>query len=634
MTTYAARIQFATAVSRPDDFIFSAKRYPEPDFIVCRNVDGSRASVYLENAWNFSAYHPEQKNSYLYFNCWDRELNSVQKALIDEAKWIVFLLIYMKRGQPLSYGTLSNYLKHLKPLMRYCSERSICLSAVLSDAIILRELCSGGDTGKLGTLVPLLKFLYELGDDVVGFPVLGVSATVELQAMFREYTSSLKQHAPIPTRIYSSVITTLSTLLQEFETVSEAVLEVAAFCLANSTNRATWGLAAGMLEERGLAEYFKSRGVGLGVHGLSSLISETLYAAVLQVQCFTGMRSAEVRSLSYDCLTIETRDGRDHYIIRGHTTKLNHGRKKEARWVTSNRGKQAVHLAQKIAKVMRFGVPKSDDYLIVNTLLGGNTSQGKQPLTLILKNFPNLQQRLCLPIAEGDIQELENIDPHRAWRSEDDYQIGAPWPLRGHQFRRSLALYAQRSGIVTLPTLRRQLQHITEEMSRYYARGSAFATDFIGSQKDHIGIEWRKTQPISQYLGYAASVIFSDDELFGGHGNWIKHRLKGGDIILHDRKVTLERFKKGQMAFRETAIGGCVSTQACDSGILDVLDLACLKKGCKNLVGSPKKLERAIAVQRKRVAALEALSPVSPEYRSERSDLEVLLSAKDSLATF
>ena len=61
-------------------------------------------------------------------------------------------------------------------------------------------------------------------------------------------------------------------------------------------------------------------------------------------------------------------------------------------------------------------------------------------------------------------------------------------------------MYAHRSGLVTLPTLKRQLQHITQEMSMYYARGSAFAKGFIDTDKTHFAKEWAEAQGLSGYL--------------------------------------------------------------------------------------------------------------------------------------
>ncbi|MDZ7921694.1 hypothetical protein [Rhodoferax sp.] len=132
-----------------------------------------------------------------------------------------------------------------------------------------------------------------------------------------------------------------------------------------------------------------------------------------------------------------------------------------------------------------------------------------------------------------------------------------------HQLRRSLALYAQRSGLVSLPSLRRQLQHITDEMSRYYAKGSSFAKNFIGDDKEHFGLEWQETHSESAALSYVLNVLLSDDILFGGHANWVEHRLKGLDgSVMIDRAATLRRFKKGELAYRETLIGGCCVFQS------------------------------------------------------------------------
>jgi hypothetical protein len=75
-----------------------------------------------------------------------------------------------------------------------------------------------------------------------------------------------------------------------------------------------------------------------------------------------------------------------------------------------------------------------------------------------------LRQRTFPTITQEDIVELKLIDPHRAWEAEPDFAVGAGWPFTRHQLRRTLALYAQRSGLVSLPSLKRQLQHITQEM--------------------------------------------------------------------------------------------------------------------------------------------------------------------------
>lgn len=157
--------------------------------------------------------------------------------------------------------------------------------------------------------------------------------------------------------------------------------------------------------------------------------------------------------------------------------------------------------------------------------------------------------RILPVITDQDICELEHIDSYRAWRAEERFAVGRPWPLTTHQFRRSLALYASRSGFVTIPSLRRQLQHITEEMSRYYSTGSAYALDLFEGQRGHFSEECQKTQPESAALAYVQNVMLADVRLFGGHGTWVEaHGKTTGILTLEDRDKTVNHFKKGEMA--------------------------------------------------------------------------------------
>ncbi|TIC78513.1 hypothetical protein [Crenobacter intestini] len=336
-------------------------------------------------------------------------------------------------------------------------------------------------------------------------------------------------------------------------------------------------------------------------------------------------------------------DGKTHYLVKGRTTKFNNGLPKQVRWVTNREGAQAIKVAQAIADAIyavhgtvpdAVAGPRLKYPLFPSTGYLGFADVRQAPedgtfLTAGLKFITGmtLQSKLFAPIEAGDLKELEQIDPHRAWGSEEAFQVGAPWQFKTHQLRRSLALYAQRSGLVSLPSLRRQLQHLTEEMSSYYAKGSAFARDFIGDEKDHFGLEWQATQPESAALGYILNVLMADDVLIGGHANWVHHRLRDENgLVLVDREATLRRFKKGEMAYKETLIGGCTNTGECDQVPLRWLHVDCLRDGCRNLVCSLSKLERVVVAQEQLVAAID---PQSIEYRTEFADLEVLRSARD-----
>jgi len=396
-----------------------------------------------------------------------------------------------------------------------------------------------------------------------------------------------------------------------------------------------------LLEEHGLASYFAAKALTPGVFGLSVGLSRLQVVCRLTIHVFSGMRDEEVGQLPYKCLDSSTQSGKRHYFITGATTKLNRGRRKAASWVTNAEAARAVGLAQRMAELcwkvaaVRSSSPlpalEATPLFVSMAYLGlaGQLPKGDSArlvaAKLDLSGYPKLRASLQPTITEQDLGELEQIDPHRAWRAETRFQLGQHWTLTTHQLRRSLALYAQRSGLVSLPSLRRQLQHLTEEMSRHYARGSAFADDFIGRNKDHFGNEWREMQPISSALSYILNVLTTDDVLFGAHGNWVEHRLRGADgVLLVDRQTTINRFKKGELAYKETLLGGCTATERCDIQPVKWLNVDCVR-GCKNMVGRASKLDRVIAAQTRLV---ESLDPETSEHRTEHADLQVLLNAR------
>jgi len=236
-----------------------------------------------------------------------------------------------------------------------------------------------------------------------------------------------------------------------------------------------------------------------------------------------------------------------------------------------------------------------------------------------------LINRIIPVIEEGDIRELEIIDPFRSWRTDDNFKVGKQWHFKTHQLRRSLALYASRSGYVSLPSLRRQLRHITEEMSSYYAKGSSFVINFIGDDKKHFGFEYQDTQPESQALSFIANVLMSEERLFGANGIWLSRRRGDATVLLEERNETIKLFKVGQLAYQETILGGCTKVTPCEKRALRWIP-ACLT--CASFIGKPSKLQRVISAQE---AMLNNLPPNTVEWRTEKLDLEALIAAQTKI---
>lgn len=661
---YTPKVDLGDGGVAPDSWSDINGLIPPPDFVVSRFRDGSVASFYHELTWNLTPYDPNDRRAWLHFSYWgDVPPSEQQLQLLDEMHFLMFLLLWKRRGKPLSGQSLGGYLVTIRQAAAFCERVGCKLSNFLgSRDLVIQYVAEGVPGGRLTALKNLLGILIKLGPNQTGFTVLGAAANKVLLPLLRKYKEASKQYAPIPTRIYSTIISLVAQAFSEWEAVESRFLELVKVCSKNPligklhnqqiriAKERNLEREAGiyeiefreLLSKYGLTVYFEANGLPMRVQGLSRGLGNILALAKLCVITFSGMRNKEAAYLPYHCLGIDSgANGKVHHLIFGVTTKLGVRRTK---WVTNAEGHRAIKIAQRIAdvvynhlgdkpvdmlsKINKYPLFIAPSYLDLGTIAPKMpTHRSWQPLDFrYSKAFLIAFGHGKMPvIEEADLIELEHIDPHRAWRTESSFRLGQPWRLTDHQLRRSLALYAQRSGLVSLPSLRRQLQHITEEMSRCYARNSVYAKNFIGGNKKHFGWEWQEAGSESSGLAFIRDVLFTEEPLFGGYANWLERRLGAADgQVLLDRDATMKRFLKGELAYKETPIGGCTKVGPCDELAIRFLDVDCLG-GCANLVGRLSKLERVIKGQ---TALVSSLNENSIEWKIEKADLDVLLETR------
>lgn len=102
--------------------------------------------------------------------------------------------------------------------------------------------------------------------------------------------------------------------------------------------------------------------------------------------------------------------------------------------------------------------------------------------------------------------------------------------------------------------------------------------------------------------------------------------MKNGDRPgFFDMEETLKRFQNGEMAYKETMFGGCVTTRPCYQMAMRSIT-ACIN--CESAVIKLSKLRRVIGAQEH---FIKTLPQETVMYVAENRDLEYL---KDALARF
>ncbi|MCH7310550.1 integrase [Acinetobacter sp. ANC 4805] len=643
-----AQIELPANSYAPEAFNLENTCLPSSNFVVSRLKDGTVISTYGDLVWDFSVYHPDKKLDPLIFKYWEHgEVTYQREQLVGEMKHVFFLIIWMRNKAPLSNGTLRNYLTVMKALAQYAENESLTIKAIIGNQDLLLSFIRNNSSGWLiETLSSLLRLLVlvDTGESRLNISVVGKEVFKLLYRNNQQYRNTLKQHPPIPTRIYSKIISNLLEYLDNWEKVADEHLDLVLECYHFRLMRKnTSNIKA--KASKALVAFVEHQTKKFTLKQLSAALTDVQRISKLIIQVFTGMRDEEAQTLPFNCVEKIVSNAQAHYVIRGRTTKFNRGKVHRTKWVTNYDGARAVQIAQKVATAIYLtqGITIKDDILdlsnnhplyISSSYLGFTTkpivSKHNQFSTAyLLLNGSRKFKGIVPNIEEEDLYELEQLDPHRAWRAEEKFQIGFQWSLTTHQLRRSLALYAHRSGLVSLPSLRRQLQHITNEMTSYYAKGSSFAKDFINDDKKHFGLEWQDGQFESSSLSYIFNVLLSKDVLYGGHAHWVEHRLKDKDgVLLVDRKETINRFKKGELAYKETIVGGCTKVGSCNQIALNWLQINCLTENCRHLVVNLPKLERVIKAQQKMISFLDI---TSLEYRTEISHLEILNTTKNKI---
>jgi len=607
--------------------------YFEPDLVVSRDAEGKLASRYGDPCWDYRSQSTDGASaaSLQFFTIEGGTDHGLAAIIREQQKALMWLHIDAGKVRALMTIQLAN-----RTAYAWCQiamRRGVELFELLANPTWIAEELRSRHRTHVWQTASLVKTLWRHAKALgmgVQIPLQELRAVVQAESQAR---SDDRQTPLIPSSIYCAILGRLVAGLEEIERDLDEVLDAYRQSITSSRSAPASGSkmqrktfrARAMVQ---VAERMKRFGyapreawaLDKFIAGRINFIQSQLMHTVAGL---SGMRVGEVCILPlHDVVeTFEDR-GSVHYVIKGFTHKLNHGVKKPTTWITSREGYRAILLAQRIAAT-------------ILDVVGGEPQKGQQALLFCSSANPfmkksnnylcrcrgQLIEAICPLITQGDIDELDHLELERGWQ-RDGIEVGKRWPLAFHQLRRSLSVYAHRSGMVSLPVLKAQLQHVTDEMRAYYADGYSRAVNLVWDP-DHFSHEWNAAKAESSYFGYTLGLLLSDDDLMGRGAE----RL-AATVATRSRNDTLSLFKDGKLAYKETVLGGCISTEECNAKPLEPIPFECLETDCVNQVVHAKRLEYVISTQEMVVATLERDDCGSVEQRLEVENLRVLLKAR------
>ena len=638
MSTYELPLQPTTpSIASLETGEAAFPSYFPADTVVSRDAENAPASRYGDASWDFSSMSTDgTKALTLHFHPIVGASDAGLAARIREQhKALIWL--YIDAGKVRAPGSLQMANYALAAWCKSATERGVDLFTLLTTPVWVAEDAASMNTTYVNATRGLVTTLWRHRE------ALGVDADVRLQSIKQTLSDTAKdrpetrQTPLIPARVYCAIlgglIERMGLIERELDTLLDAYRRSVAASRdapagASKMQRKTFRAKAlaDVVEAMKALGYDPTSSESLDKFIVGCLLDHQA-ALMFTVVAFSGMRRSEVSILPLErCLSDFEHLGATHYELHGFTHKLNNGQKAPTSWITSHQGARAVRLAERIARAILAETcvaPKAGQ----QALLFPSTEdpcRSKASRTFDT-GLARLRENVCPLVEPSDIEELDRLELARDWQ-RDDIEVGERWPLAFHQLRRSLAVYAHRSGMVTLPALKAQLQHITQEMTSYYADGFSRARNLV-FDKNHFSHEWNAAKAESSYFGYTLGLLFSDEDFLGG----VTEQRMSGVVESRSREDTLRLFEQNKLAYRETVLGGCVSTEECKSQPLEPIPYDCLETNCPNMVVFSKRLQAVMRSQQAVVATLERTERGSVEHRLEGRHLEVLLKAQTRL---
>ena len=117
----------------PDSFEAGLEK-PDKGFIVARDINQNAISVYRDNQWDWSAYHPYSNNFVLDFTSWHKgELNSEVLNRVEDIKWLMFIIVWISKGRSKAPSTISLYLRLFNKLAESAIKNKVSIINILQE---------------------------------------------------------------------------------------------------------------------------------------------------------------------------------------------------------------------------------------------------------------------------------------------------------------------------------------------------------------------------------------------------------------------------------------------------------------------------------------------------------------------
>jgi len=593
-----------TSFVGPSARSFRPPSWPPPkDWVCIEDKEGNPVTRYGDPVWNLTPWVGKTTT----FNFGDGPKRNANSAVIDpdNAEILRQLVTWRAWGPRAAPGvaTLIQYAIQFRQIIRICSDNKVLASDLWRYPAVIEQLAQTLPSSAYNIIVAELERLRDVRD-FLGFQLLDAAGVQYLKAAQPDHQK--EQTAYIPPRIWNYVVKRVAECTQDYLAHQAQIEGCFAFCVnayiqndaveyRERTGKTTanpfhnpppdytgvrsvityFGPFAETAQRFGIKELLERWGNGIqDIRAFTSYLQIVRCAALADIAAYTLMRIEEVSSIRWNCLTSHDDPvfGRIS-LIQAETTKTDPD--DQGLWITSPSVEPAIKTIQSIAKMRLSSAGQwsenSNPALITAALepwktgMASKIQAGVTPhissLGELIRKYPKLFDLAELTITGDDLKIAKAVSPSL---NVEQFQVGKPWPLAWHQFRRTGAVNMFASGAISDSSIQLQMKHLTRWQPLYYGRGNTAL---------HLNDSARVLLVNAQYeaMGRHLAEVHTD-RFVSPYGDDHKAKLlapaNGGEpvnlISDGDAQHYEKAARKHQMNFRATPLGGCMKNGQCD----------------------------------------------------------------------
>lgn len=515
--------------------------------------DGSPLSYFADTKWNYSAYRDERKNQSEASHIVDFTRVKSDKYIgeLKHAFYTIFSEDFASEGNSMM---MRNYARVLIPIVNELDTIGIKSFSEINSISIFKYLESIKGKYSISTIekkLGALNTISKVKTDEFSFFLPIKSKKPEfndsIQSLARKYGSKKKteQAFYIPKRIHCTLMEKALELISDAETELEVKGKIVTkLDLLNSVLEQRWSQIRQSYSEIDRSSYksnisyqcalvaWRNQRFGTlsqqlanaGIEGvvvsantakkdIFGYLGRLFAACLIMALSFSAMRYDELKTLMRDAfITRKFHDTVFHYIV-AYESKITGG--EEVDYISAPIARKAIEIINKLHQPARNLLTAYSDNPFLMFTHGDRFLPQYRSYTAVRNNLNKFIEYYDIRISAEDIVEIEMVNKNRK-----GLEVGKLWPLKSHQFRRTLIVNFISHKIADIDAIKQQAKHMYVQMTQYYGN-DAEALQAAGIKADQELMQEITDAVVEANINLFKRFHQTDEQLCGVKGNLI-----------------------------------------------------------------------------------------------------------------